>query len=229
MTGLHPDTISLVTDATRPKPGRGRPPALPHETRVLLVLCALRTNLTERALAAVFGTSQATVHRTIRALLPKVSALFEASLGNETLLVDGTLIPVHDQSVTACSKNYRRSVNTQIIATVTRRVALVGSAWPGNRNDIIVARHTLPDLTGHSVLADGAYRSLPGVTVPPPRTDPDARAAHRKIRARVEHVIARLKDWQILRQCRRRGHSINQALRAVAYLYNLNAELRINS
>ncbi|MEI6252524.1 MAG: hypothetical protein WCP30_06945 [Mycobacteriaceae bacterium] len=29
----------------------------------------------------------------------------------DTLLLDGTLIPVHDQSVTRPSKNYRRSVN----------------------------------------------------------------------------------------------------------------------
>jgi hypothetical protein len=27
-------------------------------------------------------------------------------------IIDGTLIPVHDQSITAISKNYRRSVNT---------------------------------------------------------------------------------------------------------------------
>jgi hypothetical protein len=35
---------------------------------------------------------------------------------------------------------------------------------------------------------------------------------HRRIRARVEHVIARLKDCQILRQCRRRGEAINHSL-----------------
>jgi hypothetical protein len=39
---------------------------------------------------------------------------------------------------------------------------------------------------------------------------------HRRIRARVEHVIARLKDWQILRQCRRRGHPINHSLQIIA-------------
>lgn len=40
-------------------------------------------------------------------------------------------------------------------------------------------------------------------------------------KARIEHVLARMKDWQILRQCRRRGEAINYALQAVAYLYNI--------
>ena len=29
-----------------------------------------------------------------------------------------------------------------------------------------------------------------------------------------------MKDWQILRQCRRRGNPINLAARAVTYLWN---------
>ena len=39
---------------------------------------------------------------------------------------------------------------------------------------------------------------------------------HRQIRARVEHVRARLKDWQVPRQHRRRGQVINHSLRTVA-------------
>ncbi|WP_431196003.1 hypothetical protein [Mycobacterium camsae] len=45
-------------------------------------------------------------------------------------------------------------------------------------------------------------------------------AEHRRRRARIEHILARMKDWQILRQCRRRGNAINLAARAVAYLWN---------
>jgi hypothetical protein len=54
---------------------------------------------------------------------------------------------------------------------------------------------------------------------------------HRRIRARVEHVIARLKDWQILRQCRRRGDAINHTLQIIAGLWNLKTRnhLRVNS
>ncbi|KAA1248385.1 hypothetical protein F0Q45_20915 [Mycobacterium simiae] len=43
-------------------------------------------------------------------------------------------------------------------------------------------------------------------------------------RARVEHVLARLKDWQILRQCRRRGHAINHSLHIIAGLWHLKTD-----
>ncbi len=54
---------------------------------------------------------------------------------------------------------------------------------------------------------------------------------HRHIRARVEHVSARLKDWQILRQCRRRGDAINHSLQIIAGLWNLKTrnQLWVNS
>jgi hypothetical protein len=50
-------------------------------------------------------------------------------------------------------------------------------------------------------------------------------------RARVEHVIARLKDWQIRRQRRRRGNAINDTLHIIAGLWNLKThnELRVKS
>jgi hypothetical protein len=54
---------------------------------------------------------------------------------------------------------------------------------------------------------------------------------HRRITACVQHVIARLKDWQILRQCRRRGNAVNQAHRIIAGLWNLKGhkQLRVKS
>jgi hypothetical protein len=56
---------------------------------------------------------------------------------------------------------------------------------------------------------------------------------HRRIRARVEHVIARLKDRQILRQCRRRrrGDAINHNPHIIAALWNLKTrnQLRVTS
>ena len=71
-------------------------------------------------------------------------------------IIDGTLIPVHDQSITALSKNYPRSVNTQIIMCAQpRTVTAVGRCWPGNRNDGVVARHTVAHLL------DGT-RTIPG-------------------------------------------------------------------
>jgi hypothetical protein len=117
-------------------------------------------------------------------------------------IIDGTLIPVHDQPITAPSKNYRRSSNTQIIISADRpQVMAVGRCRPGNRNDVIVARQTLPHLLGDTrlILGDGGYRGIKTI-IPPPR-DRSGRTIgdhhwrlHRRIPARVEHVIARRKD-----------------------------------
>lgn len=46
-------------------------------------------------------------------------------------------------------------------------------------------------------------------------------AAHRKVRARVEHVIGRMKNCKILRDCRQRGDGLHHAVQAVAHLHNL--------
>jgi hypothetical protein len=53
---------------------------------------------------------------------------------------------------------------------------------------------------------------------------------HRQIRARVEHLIARLKDWQILQQCRRRSEAINHRSQIITGLWNLKTrnQLRVN-
>lgn len=70
LTGMTPTNIDHIAAATRHRAARrGRPPRFTHRNRVLLVLVALRTNLTERALAAIFGVSQPTAHRAIRDLM----------------------------------------------------------------------------------------------------------------------------------------------------------------
>ena len=91
---------------------------------MLLALVALRTNFTARALAAMFDISQPTAHRIIRDLTAAVAGLFipDEFDSTDTLLLDRTPIPVHDQSITRPSKNYRRSVNIQVMATLHRRI-----------------------------------------------------------------------------------------------------------
>jgi hypothetical protein len=193
------------------------------------------------ALAALFDTSQSTIDRVLHHLVPVLSGALRPAPDNTThpWIIDGTLIPVHDQSITAISKNYRRSVNTQIIVCAhRRRVLAAGQCWPGNRNDVIIARHTMAHpLTGQRViLGDSGYRGITSITTP--RRDHTGRTihddhyrTHRRTRARVEHVIARLKDWQILRQCRRRGDAINHSLQIIAGLWNLKTrrQLRVIS
>lgn len=73
-----------------------------------------------------------------------------------------------------------------------------------------------------TVLGDGAYLNC-GMVVPhrkrPRRAllageEPD-NAAHRKVRARVEHVIGRMKNHKILRDCRQHGDGLHHAVRGI--------------
>lgn len=153
---MDPTDIDRIVAATGPPNRLGRARRFTHRGRVLLVLVALRTNLTERALAAIFGISQSTAHRANRDLMTTIADLFvPGQFGNgDTLILDGTLIPVHDQAITKPSKNYRRSVNVQVLATLDRRVVHVSEAWPGNRNDIVVAKATVRLPEGLTTLTD---------------------------------------------------------------------------
>ena len=80
---------------------------------MLLVLIPLRTNLTTRALATRFDTSQTALDPINHHLVPVLARTLrpDPDNSNHPWIIDGTLIPVHDQSVTAIRKNYRRSVN----------------------------------------------------------------------------------------------------------------------
>jgi hypothetical protein len=76
---------------------------------------------------------------------------------------------------------------------------------------------------------DGGYRGIDRIRSP--RRGPDGKIikdrAHRRFRKRravAEHTLARLKDHQILRQCRRKGDSIDHAIAGIAALHNPKPE-----
>jgi hypothetical protein len=149
----------------KPDAVRGRNWALPFSDRVLLLGLAYRTNLTMQQLVSLFGTTDSTVHRVISQPAPRLADLLGPPPADrrEWWIVDGTLIPVHDQQRTAKSKNYRRSVNVHVICRARdRRVVAIGDAWPENRNDIVVFR---PGSAGNAgdQRADTATGALPGL------------------------------------------------------------------
>ncbi|MDT0469983.1 helix-turn-helix domain-containing protein [Streptomyces gibsoniae] len=89
-------------------------------------------------LGSLFGVSHAAAHRVMARLAEPLAELLgpPPTDRRELWFVDGTLINGHDQQCTAKSKNYRRSVNVQIVCRARdQRVVAVGDAWPGNRND----------------------------------------------------------------------------------------------
>jgi hypothetical protein len=217
----------------------GRPWSLPLADRVLLIAVYYRTNLTMRQVAPLFGIKQAAVHRIIERLAPflALAPVGRRHSPDRVLIVDGTLVPTRDHQVAAPSKNYRYSVNVQVIIDAdTQLVVAVGDPKPGNRNDCTAYEDSGAAWAtrGATVIADGAYIGprCAGVLIPHrrPRDGADLpdwkqehNRLHRRVRARIEHAFARMKRWNILRDCRRRGDGVDHAARGIAYMHNLVA------
>ncbi len=107
----------------------------------------------------------------------------------------------------------------------------VGRPVPGNRNDCKAWELSgAKDAVGNAtVIADGGYRGT-GLVIPHrrergqielPAWKEEHNASHRKVRAHVEHVFARMKSWKILRDCRLKGDGVFWATSGVAQMHNL--------
>lgn len=233
MTRQQLDAIVARLDHMRSH-RRGRPWSCSLRRRVLLTCVALHTNLTFRELAACAQLSSSTVHRIVAMLTPMLAALLEPTPNDRRVswVVDGTLIPTRDHTCAAKSKNYRYSCNAQVlIRRRDLRVVATCAGGPGNRNDPVHYRGSrVEHLCKHHkrVLADGGYRGVPELVTPVFHKNRIMRnrawRRHRRRRARVEHAIARLKTWRVLRDHRRRGHHLDDTLRAVSFLHNLKLD-----
>ena len=203
---------------------------------MLLVAVYYRTNLTLRQVALLFEVSKSAAGRVVDHLGPLL-ALAERERPHppeRVLIVDGTLIPVHDRSVAASSKNYRFSANLQVVIDANTELTVgVGRPVPGNRNDCTAwtTSGVNRQCAGAAVMADGGYQGNREVIMPYRKrrpTDPDlpgwkqeSNRMHRRVRARVEHAFAHMKSWNILRNCRRKGDGVRHATAAVALMRNL--------
>ena len=240
-TGLQPAQfrrlVRLVAQRGGDAIADGRPGrqwALDLSDRVLLVAAYWRTNLTMRQIGPLFGVSHSAAHRVIDTLGPLLAlAPVRRRPVDQVTIVDGTLIPTRDHTLAKPSKNYRYSTNLQVaIDADTRLVVALGDPQPGNRNDTIVYRSSGIDqkLAGRPTMADGAYRGNPEVIIPYrkpadgtelPQWKEDLNAVHRHVRARVEHTLARMKEWKILRDYRRAASTLTDTAAGIAHLYNI--------
>ncbi|MET9418991.1 transposase [Streptomyces klenkii] len=236
-TGLSPrcfgKLVTVLRREGRDQVRRGRPWSLPLEDRVLLVAAYWRTNLTLRQLAPLFGVSKSAADRIIGYLGPMLALQPRKRFRKDTvLIVDGTLVPARDHAVAASSKNYRYSTSHQVVIDAdTRLVVVVGRPLAGNRNDCTAWEESgAKAAVGRTTaIADGGYRGT-GLIIPHRREPGQAElpawkeehnASHRKVRARVEHVFARMKNWKILRDCRLKGEGVHHAMLGIARLHNL--------
>jgi DDE superfamily endonuclease/Helix-turn-helix of DDE superfamily endonuclease len=240
-TGLEPGQfrtlVRLVAKRGGDEIADGRPGrqwALPLADRVLLVAVYWRTNLTMRQIGPLFGVSHSAAHRVIDTLGPLLAlAPVRKRRVDAVAIVDGTLVPTRDHRVAAPSKNYRYSTNVQVaIDAETRLVIATGDPLPGNRNDCTAYRDSgiADQLDGRPVMADGGYQGNREVIMPYrkpadgselPEWKHERNATHRKVRARVEHTLARMKCWKILRDYRRAATTLTDAVSGIAHLHNI--------
>lgn len=213
----------------------GRPWGLSLADRVLLVAVYYRTNLTYRQVALLFGISKSAVDRVMDQVAP-VLALSPATRKHNpetVLIVDGMLVPAYDRTITASSKNYRYSVNMQVVIDATTRLTVaVGTPTPGNRHDCRAYRDSgvQQQCRGAHVMADGGYRGNPEVIMPYRKPgkgralaawQKELNRVHKQVRARVEHALCQMRCWNILRNCRRAGDGVYYATAGVALMRNL--------
>ena len=184
-------------------------------------------------LAPLFGVSKSAADRIIDHLGPMLALQPRKRFARNTvLIVDGTLVPTRDHTVAKQSKNYRYSTAHQVVIdAVTRLVVVVGRPLPGNRHDSrgweeSGAKAAVGNTT---TIADGGYQGT-GLVIPhrraPGQTElPDWKEkhnrSHKQVRARVEHVFARMQTWRILRDCRLRGDGVHHAMLGIARMHNL--------
>jgi hypothetical protein len=241
LAALSRQRLATILRCLGAEPCRGRPWSASRRRRVLLTCAALRTNLTIRELAAAFGVSRSAAHRIIASMTPRIAALLPCPAlrdRRDSWVVDGTLVPTRDHRRAARSKNYRYSCNAQVLARRRDlRVVAICGGGPGNRNDPVHYRGSFVEALCRMharVLADGGYRGIPELVTPAFQGNRIRRdrawRRHRRRRARIEHAIARLKNWRMLRDHRRRACHLLTTLKAVAFLHNLHLdELRDSS
>ncbi|MFD4114203.1 transposase [Streptomyces niveus] len=235
-TGLSPRLFGKLVAVLRREGAdavrRGRPWSLPPEDRVLLVATYWRTNLTMRQLAPLFGVSKSATDRIIDHLGPMLALRPRKWFAKDTvLIVDGTLVPIRDHTAAEQSKNYRYSTNHQVVIDAdTRLVVVVGRPLPGNRNDCKAWEESgaKAAVGATTTIADGGYPGT-GLVMPHRRRKGEElpgwkqahNQSHKQVRARVEHVFARMKTWKILRDCRLKGDGVHHAMLGIARMHNL--------
>jgi hypothetical protein len=240
-TGLEPGQFRKLVRVVARRGGDeiadgrpGRQWALPLADRVLLVATYWRTNLTMRQIGPLFGVSHSAAHRVIDTIGPLLAlAPVRKRRADAVAIVDGTLVPTRDHRLATPSKNYRYSTNVQVaIDAETRLVIATGDPRPGSRNDCTVYRDSgiAEALADRPVMADGGYQGNPTVVMPYrkprdgndlPEWKEDLNATHRKIRARVEHVLSRMKNFKVLRDYRRAASTLADTVSGIANLHNI--------
>ncbi len=207
------------------RPDAKKPPAVGLFDSVAMVVMLMRRNITQLVAGGIFGCSQATVSRRWDLLRPVIGTVLAPYvpdpvkvLGPEgTALVDGTVCPVWDWNAIPdlySGKARYTGMNVQVAANLNGDVAAIGPVpVHGARHDAyafeasglkaMLEKFRDPDNTG----GDLGYIGVNGIGIVPFKRLSGAElkdwqrefnAVFSKIRAAVEHAVAKVKAWRML-------------------------------
>ncbi|MBW8698153.1 hypothetical protein MBT84_01070 [Streptomyces sp. MBT84] len=117
-----------------------------------------------------------------------------------------------------------------VIDSDTRVVVAVGRPVPGNRNDCKAWSESgaVAAVGRTTTVTDGGYEGT-GLIIPQCRPadgevcdwKKEHNHSHKQVSARVEHVFARMKAREILRDCRLKGDGVHSAMLSIALLHKM--------
>lgn len=207
------------------KPGAKKPPVVGLFDSVVMVVMLMRRNTPQSVTAAHFRCSQPTVSRRWDLLRPVIGKVLARHVPHPvqvigragTALVDGTICPVWDWSAIPdlySGKAKYTGMNVQIACNLQGHVAAIGPVpVHGARHDAYAFEASgLKEILQKSMGDDNAgadlgYVGVEGIGIVPFKRLSGAElldwqrefnATFSKIRAAVEHAVAKVKTWRIL-------------------------------
>ncbi|WP_189501342.1 IS5 family transposase, partial [Streptomyces diastaticus] len=205
--------------------------------QALLALAHLRVGHTYAQLAAGFGVGTTTAYRYVTEavdlladLAPTLADAVRTASTKAFVLLDGTLLPIDRIAADRpfySGKHKKHGMNVQVLADPFGRLLWASAALPGAVHDIRAAReHGIVDALAQADVtcwADKGYRGAGGTVRTPywgrwnslSTGQQAVNRSHAKIRALVEHAMATLKSWRLLRKLRCSTTRITALIQAV--------------
>ena len=221
----------------------GRPKSLKLYRAVEVACMYLRQNATQEFIGDMRDTSQPTISRYIKALIPVVKAVLEEFVpsaadaielvNGRACLVDGTITPCwsyEDHPELWSRKHGTTGFNSQLVCLLDGSAVYISDPLPGKTHDVAAFRDTpvegIVNSSGGGI-ADKGYQGSGMVT---PRKKPkggklvawekEYNADVSSLRAPVERLIAHFKSWRIFHTDYRRAyHTYHDAYDAARGLY----------
>ncbi|CAM5603940.1 IS5 family transposase [Streptomyces diastaticus subsp. diastaticus] len=209
--------------------------------QALLALAHLRVGHTYAQLAAGFGVGTTTAYRYVTEavdlladLAPTLADAVRTASTKAFVLLDGTLLPIDRIAADRpfySGKHKKHGMNVQVLADPFGRLLWASAALPGAVHDIRAAReHGIVDALAQADVtcwADKGYRGAGGTVRTPywgrwnslSTGQQAVNRSHAKIRALVEHAMATLKSWRLLRKLRCSTTRITALIQAVLTLH----------